>query len=135
MTDKEMESIKLEAALSEYEPSFRKLENLVHSLRGAIYTYQAEQDIHDDLISDAITEEVGDIPLTDKAIHESGNDDAIALWENFVSCASSGYMNGISLDSVQLQVMQGNPIFTKPQSKALAYLEEYCRSKSKKVEV
>ena len=80
-----------------------------------------------------LLEKKWDTPITDKAIHESGNDDAITLWENFVSCASSGYMNGTSLDSVQLQVMQGNPIFTKPQLKALAYLEEYAAQKVKKL--
>ena len=135
MIDNEMESIELEIALTEYEAQYRKRENLVHSLREAICTYLAEQDIHDSPISDAIREEVGDIPLTDKAIQESGNDDAIALWENFVTCATGGYFNGASLDSIQLQAMQSNPIFTKPQLKTLAYLEEYCRSKSKTVEV
>lgn len=135
MTDNEMESVELDIALTEYEPSFRKLENLVHSLREAICLYLAEQDIHDSPISDAIREEVGDIPLTDKAIQESGDDGAIALWENFVTCATSGYFNGASLDSVQLRAMQSNPIFTKPQIKALAYLEEYCRSRNKTVDV
>ncbi len=135
MTDNKIESVELDIALTEYEEKYRKRENLIHSLREAICTYLAEQDIHDSPISDAIREEVGDIPLTDKAIQESGNDDAIALWENFVTCATSGYFNGASLDSILLQAMQSNPIFTRPQLKALAYLEEYCRSKNKTVGV
>lgn len=130
-----MESVELAIALESYETDFKKRQKLVHSLREAIYTYQIEQDIQDSPIFEELEEIMGDTPITDKTIHES-DDDAIALWENFESCASSGYRNsGIYLTSAQLEVMQSNPIFTKSQLKALAHLEEHCRLANNTLEV
>ena len=57
----------------------------------AIKAKQFEKEIVDSLIYDELEEIMGDSPVTVKAIYEKGDEDAIALMENFMSCSPSRF--------------------------------------------